>query len=185
MSSPDSPNSKPSQDPNDAEAAAREKAARVERIGQFLVGMVPHNGALGMRFVDEGPGMAVMLLPYDVKLVGDPERGTLHGGAVTSLIDATCGAAALLKIGEGYPVATLDLRIDYLRAAKPGRGVLARADCHRVTRNVAFVRAVAFHEGDPLDLETAIATAAGTFMINGPGYSILERRPAPTGGAGA
>ena len=27
---------------------------------QMLVGMVPHNQALGMRFVDEGPGMAIM-----------------------------------------------------------------------------------------------------------------------------
>jgi acyl-coenzyme A thioesterase PaaI-like protein len=59
------------------------------------------------------------------------------------------------------PIATLDLRIDYLRAARPGEDLLCRARCTRVTTHVAFVQAVA-HHGDP---EQAIATAAATFMI--------------------
>ena len=62
---------------------------------------------------------------------------------------------------EFMPIATLDLRIDYLHAADPGRAVLCRARCYKLTRNVAFTRAVAYHdkEDDP------IAAAAGTFML--------------------
>jgi acyl-coenzyme A thioesterase PaaI-like protein len=59
------------------------------------------------------------------------------------------------------PIATLDLRIDYLRAGDAGRDVVCRASCYKLTRNVAFTRAVAYHddEADP------IATSMGTFMI--------------------
>jgi acyl-coenzyme A thioesterase PaaI-like protein len=60
------------------------------------------------------------------------------------------------------PIATLDLRIDYLRPAEAGRAVRCRASCYKQTRNVAFTRAVAFHDdpGDP------IAHSVGTFMIS-------------------
>ena len=59
------------------------------------------------------------------------------------------------------PIATLDLRIDYLRPAEPGQDVIAVATCHHMSKNVAFVRATAFHDpdGEP------IATAVGTFML--------------------
>jgi acyl-coenzyme A thioesterase PaaI-like protein len=58
-------------------------------------------------------------------------------------------------------IATLDLRIDYMKPATPHREVRARAHCYKMTRHVAFVRGVAFHddEADP------IATSAGTFML--------------------
>jgi uncharacterized protein (TIGR00369 family) len=103
----------------------------------------------------------VFKLPYASHLVGHPETGVLHGGAITALLDATCGAAVFAALPEIKPIATLDLRIDYLRPADAGRDVVARAHCYKVTRNVAFVRAMAFHddENDP------IAAAAGTFML--------------------
>ena len=59
------------------------------------------------------------------------------------------------------PIATLDLRIDYLKPATPNQPVRTRAHCYKVTRSVAFTRAVAFHD-DPDD---PIASSAGTFMI--------------------
>jgi len=146
-------------------------AAQLARMQQAFGRLVPHNRALGLRFVDFADGTATLALPYDARLVGDPERGILHGGAVTSLIDATCGAAVFLRLPEAVPIATLDLRIDYLRPATPGRDVLARADCYRLTRHVAFVRAVAYHDraDDP------IASAAGSFMVSTPGRSVMQR----------
>jgi uncharacterized protein (TIGR00369 family) len=85
----------------------------------------------------------------------------LHGGAVTTLIDATCGISVFMKMARMARIATLDLRIDYLHPATPGRDILARAECYKLTRAVAFVRALA-HHGDPAN---PVASAQGTFII--------------------
>jgi uncharacterized protein (TIGR00369 family) len=136
-----------------------ETAARiVEGLTQF----VPHNRALGIRFVSMAPDSLTLALPYDEKLVGNPLTGVLHGGAITALLDAACGAAVFVKVGRPMPVATLDLRIDYLRPATPAKEVLARAECFRVTQNVAFVRCQAFHSEDE---EGLVAVANGTFTL--------------------
>jgi uncharacterized protein (TIGR00369 family) len=123
---------------------------------------IPHNRALGIDVVDMQRSIAVFKLRYDAKLVGNPDTGTLHGGAITALLDACSGAAVFAALPEWTPIATLDLRIDYLRAGDPGRDVQCRAHCYKVTRNVAFTRAVAFHD----DEQDPIATSAGTFMLS-------------------
>lgn len=123
---------------------------------------VPHNRALGMQIVELTHAEAVFRLPYDPRLVGHPDTGILHGGAITALLDGTSGAAVFAALAELVPIATLDLRIDYLRPAEAGRDVTARATCYKMTRNVAFTRAVAYHD-DPAD---PIAHSVGTFMVS-------------------
>ncbi len=131
---------------------------------------IPFSAALGITVVDCGVGMVAFRLPYQAELVGDPERGILHGGAITALLDGACGASVFMKMAQKSAIATLDLRIDYLRPATPGRDVIARAECYRLTRSIAFVRAFAFHdEGDP------IAAAAASFMLATKGDPILEQ----------
>jgi uncharacterized protein (TIGR00369 family) len=122
---------------------------------------IPHNKALGLRLIEMARGEARFHLPYDAKLVGNPDTGVLHGGAITALLDACSGAAVFAALSEWQPIATLDLRIDYLRAAEPGRDVLAHATCYRVARDVAFTRAVAYHD----DEAAPVASSAGTFML--------------------
>jgi uncharacterized protein (TIGR00369 family) len=116
-------------------------------------------------------GVVVIHLPYAAHLVGNPDTGVLHGGGITALLDAASGACVFLKIMKPVPVATLDLRIDYLRPAEPPRDVLARAECYHITRNVAFVRAVAYHD-DPAN---PIASSVGTFMLQTAGMSVIDR----------
>jgi uncharacterized protein (TIGR00369 family) len=134
---------------------------RLRLVKSFFAG-VPHNRALGVEILELSHAEALLRLPYDPKLVGNPDTGLLHGGAITALVDAASGAAVFAALPEPVPIATLDLRIDYLRAAESGRAVLARATCYKVTRNVAFTRAVAYHE-DPAD---PIAHSVGTFMVS-------------------
>lgn len=123
---------------------------------------VPHNLALGIRIVQVTPTEAVFELPYDARLVGNPDTGTLHGGAITALLDGCSGAAVFAALTAFVPIATLDLRIDYLRPAEPGKSVIGKASCYKLTRNVAFTRAVAYHD-DPDDV---IAHSVGTFMLS-------------------
>jgi uncharacterized protein (TIGR00369 family) len=129
---------------------------------ETITKLVPHNVALGMRFVSFVDGRVTLALPYDEKLVGNPFTGVIHGGAITAVLDAACGLAVLAKLNDPMPVATLDLRIDYLRPATPELEVHARADCFKVTKNIAFVRCEAFHVGHESD---AVAVANGTFML--------------------
>jgi uncharacterized protein (TIGR00369 family) len=133
----------------------------IDNLNALYDASIPHNKALGLRVVDVGAGQASVRLPYDAKLVGNPETGVLHGGSITTLIDVACGAAVMLKLTRFVRIATLDLRIDYLRPARPGQDVVAHAECYKLTRNVAFVRALASHGGE----SDAIASAQGTFIL--------------------
>jgi uncharacterized protein (TIGR00369 family) len=123
---------------------------------------IPHNLALGIRIVDVSATEASFELPYDKRLIGNPETGTLHGGAITALLDACSGAAVFAALPSLIPIATLDLRIDYLKPAEPGKTVVGRASCYKMTRNVAFTRALAYQDHP----DNVIAHSVGTFMLS-------------------
>ena len=131
--------------------------------GEVMAGM-PHGNEIGMRLHRSAKGHAHLSVPYSEQLVGDPDTGVLHGGVVTALLDTACGSAVLSVSGKPMVTATLDLRIDYMRPATVGQTVHARAECYRMTRSIAFARAVAYHT-DPDD---PIASAAGSFIVEQP-----------------
>jgi len=131
-----------------------------DELGQVMADL-PYCRALGIEVVALGPGWAELAVPYRDDLVGDPATGVLHGGAVSALMDTVCGTAVVCHPQGGLGTATLDLRIDYMRGATPGQRLKARAECIRVTRSIAFVRAVA-HDDDG---DTPVATATGAFTI--------------------
>ena len=132
-------------------------------IARQFIEAIPHSKALGMRLTTMEDGVAVIEMPYDERLVGDPESGVIHGGAVSALMDTCCGAAVMSHPDNPGGTATIDLRIDYMRAAKPGDRITARAECYHVTRTVAFVRATASDSDD----RNPVATASGAFTVEG------------------
>jgi uncharacterized protein (TIGR00369 family) len=125
-------------------------------------GVVPYVQALGITVEDFEDRTVLMRLPYDESLVGDPDSGVLHGGAVTTLIDSACGLGVIAALEKPRPVATLDLRIDYLKPAEAGRDLFCRSVCYRVAQQVAFARATAFHLGEE---DAPVAAALGSFML--------------------
>ncbi|WP_417517392.1 PaaI family thioesterase [Minwuia sp.] len=127
---------------------------------QELEDSIPHILALGIQLLETSGPIAVSRLPYADKLIGDPASGVIHGGAITTQIDNLCAVAMHSGIGYAVPCATIDLRVEYLKPATPGLDVIARAELKRITRQIAFISASAYHdEDDP------IALASCTYML--------------------
>ena len=120
-----------------------------------------HSGALGIDYVGHGDDWAELSLPYDERLIGMAESGIIASGPIVSLMDMATSLAIWIRLGKFRHQATLDLRVDYLRPARPGNAIVGRGICYGVTRSVGFVRGLA-HDGDPDD---PVASVTGTFMF--------------------
>jgi uncharacterized protein (TIGR00369 family) len=127
-----------------------------------LARRVGHGRALGLEYRGSGPKWMELGLPWREELVGVPETGLLASGAIVSLIDTASGGSIWMALGRFVPIVTLDLRLDYMRPATKGETVIARCECVKLTRQIAFIRGVA-HGGDP---ERPIAHSAATFMLS-------------------
>ena len=121
-----------------------------------------HGRALGLEYRQSADDWIELALPWREELVGLTQEGILASGAIVSLLDTCGGASVWMALGHFQPLATIDLRLDYLRPAMKGETVIARCQCYKLTRQVAFVRGLA-HSGDR---DRPIAQAAGTFMLN-------------------
>ncbi|HCW90056.1 MAG TPA: PaaI family thioesterase [Marinobacter sp.] len=131
---------------------------RKDRVLRFL-STLNQARELGLTVEAAGEGFLVMKLPYSDRIVGDPDTGVIHGGAITTLMDTASGSVTICALSEFELCPTLDLRVDYMRPAEPGRPVYARAETYKVTRNIIFTRCEAYQEGGD-----TIANCVGTFM---------------------
>ncbi len=139
---------------------------------QFMAAL-PHARELGLEITRLENGHATITMPYDPRLVGDPATGVLHGGAISALMDTASGASVMCHPAAPLSTATLDLRIDYFRPATPGQAITARAECHHVTRSVAFIRVIATDE----DESRPVAMGTGAFTLNRPTPAPMETKP--------
>ncbi len=133
------------------------------KLARQFIEAIPHARAMGLHLSQIGEGEAELTMPYNEDLIGDPRTGVIHGGAISTILDTCCGAAVMSHPSSPGGTATIDLRINYMRAATPGQSITARASCYHITRNVAFVRATAMDD----DLDLPVATATGSFTVEG------------------
>ena len=132
----------------------------LEILPQLAAGAA-HTHALGFVYDSLDGDRVRIRAPWREDLVGDPDTGVLAGGLVTTLLDHVGGLAVWVALGRFEGIATLDLRVDYMRAAAAKRGLIAEARCYHLTRSVAFVRAWAF-EDSPDD---PVAAAQSAYML--------------------
>jgi len=87
--------------------------------------------------------------------------GVLHRGAIATLLDTACGLSIFVRLGDMRPIATIDLRVDFITMPNRGEGVFCNVTCFAVEGNVAYVRGEAFGSvGGNL-----LASVSGSFAI--------------------
>lgn len=135
-----------------------------------FVGVLAQCQRLGIKVVSARENELILELPYSEAIIGNSDTGVIHGGAITTLMDTTAGAGVLCAVPEFELCPTLDLRVDYMRSAKPGQSVFARASCYRVSNNIIFMRCEAYQ------VDRSVAHCVATFMRMGDkGVSSLEQ----------
>lgn len=139
-------------------------APTLDLINQKYVSRTPQMVDCGMRVTAAERGRGTMTMPARADWVGDPVRNVLHPGALTVLADSACGLAVMSALPQRLPIATLDLRMDWLRPASPGQDIHCEAHCYRLARSVAFVDAEVWQD----DRSQPIAMARATFMLSTP-----------------
>ncbi|ODV12426.1 MAG: thioesterase [Rubrivivax sp. SCN 70-15] len=141
------------------------------RMWQQITSVAAYSRELGLALHSVRPDWCVIKAPYDPRTVGNPESGVVHGGVITALLDSCYGLAIFVRLGKLKPMATLDLRIDYLKPATPGRDILGGAVCYKLGHELAFVRGSAYHDSP----DDPIATSAAIFMFTGGPVISLEQ----------
>jgi uncharacterized protein (TIGR00369 family) len=138
----------------------RDETELLAQVNDF-VSVLAQCQELGLKVVSARENELILELPYHEKIIGNPDSGVIHGGAITTLMDTTAGAAVLCAMPEFELCPTLDLRVDYMRQAKPGQSVFARASCYRKTSNILFMRCEAYQ------VDRTVAHCVATFMRMG------------------
>ncbi|CAN7747466.1 thioesterase family protein [Pseudorhodoferax sp. LjRoot39] len=147
----------------------------LDDVQRVFVARTPQMADIGLAITAADQGRAAMRLPDRPDWVGDPARGLLHPGPLIVLADSCCGLSVVTALAERQPIATLDLRMDYLRRAGPGQDLHCETHCYRMTPSVAFVRGAVW-QADP---GQPVANVQAAFMLATP----ARRKAAPDGAA--
>ena len=126
----------------------------------------PLFNAFGIEVEEIGKGRAVMSMPYSVELSN--RSGCLHRGVIATLLDTNCGLAIFSRLGDMRPIATIDLRVDFIREALPGEDVRAEVECYAVQGDIAYVKGKAVDCSD----DSLLASVSGSFAVGtrGPAF---------------
>jgi uncharacterized protein (TIGR00369 family) len=133
---------------------------------------LPFNQVLGLRIVRMEPGSVRVSFDMKPELVGNYVHGVLHGGVISSVLDATGGIMASIGVVEKLTsrppqeialgiskVGTIDLRVDFLRPGL-GRRFFATGTVMRSGRKVTVARMELHNDADKL-----IAVGTGTYIV--------------------
>ena len=95
----------------------REEKLTVERVQQMIT-RGPYHQWLGLKVLALGEDSIEISATWREEWVVNPDRRYTHGGVLAALVDLTADWALVSKMGR--PAPTVDMRVDYHRAAMPG-----------------------------------------------------------------
>ena len=88
-------------------------------------------------------------------------RGTVQGGLLSTFADFAVGRAIEADADDDKPRATVSLTVDFLKPAKPGDWIEARASVDRVGGTLAFADCSLTAEGREIVRARAVFVVAG------------------------
>ncbi|MBZ9676294.1 PaaI family thioesterase [Mesorhizobium sp. ES1-1] len=121
-----------------------------------MVRDAPFHRWLGVTLKSLTADSVEILLPWREEFVSDPVVRYTHGGILAALIDLAGDYAVAAKLGRGVP--TVDMRVDYHRAAQPG-ALVAQASVIKLGGTLATAEARVFDEQQRL-----VASGRGVYL---------------------
>ena len=95
-------------------------------LARVLGGRIAHDDEIGVRYALSDDGRARLKLPFAPFLTAAGEE-CIGIGPLVTVLDSACGIGAMLAMGFREGTATVDLRVDYLRAPSAGASCMVTA----------------------------------------------------------
>jgi len=139
---------------------ADDRARHLAYVRDFFE-RIPFNRLLGIEVRELSAERVVFCVPFREELIGDGQRRALHGGVLSASADACGGAAVWAAIGPEDRVSTIDLRVDYLRPARP-EDIMVEGVVLRVGNRVGVASIRVFHASSPAE---TVADCKGVYSV--------------------
>lgn len=136
-----------------------EQAIGVEKL-QELITRGPFNKWLNFTVLKAGADGVEIGAAWREEWVVNPERRYTHGGILAAIIDVAADYAIAAQLGR--PVPTIDLRVDYHKAAMPG-DLIAKARVVRMGSQYSTAEAYLYDQDGAL-----VASGRGTYFTASP-----------------
>jgi uncharacterized protein (TIGR00369 family) len=159
--------------PTAAPRSADEHARFVALLTDMFEQRISFNQVLGLKVLTLDMPMPSLRFEMRPELVGHFLYGRLHGGVITSALDATGGLALMAAIAEKHPadtaeqvlhrfarMGTIDLRVDFLRQGV-GTAFIASAEVTRLGGRVGSTQMRLVNQDGLL-----IATGAAAYVVS-------------------
>ena len=146
-----------------------DQTINLEELTRAVEAAIPFNRVLGLHLEDLNAQGARLTFEMRDELVGNFEKGVLHGGVISASLDVAGGMASLMAgshdpkvnvVARFRVLGTIDLRVDYLRPGAGNRFVVT-GEILRSGRKVAVTRMELRNEDDIL-----IAVGTGTYIVS-------------------
>src|ERR1700752_2597214 len=132
-----------------------EQAISVEKL-QELISRGPFNKWLNFTVLKAGADGVELNAAWREEWVVNPERRYTHGGILAAIVDVAADSAIAAQLGR--PVPTIDIRVDYHKAAMPG-DITAKARVVRMGSQYSTAEAHLYDKDGAL-----VASGRGTYF---------------------
>lgn len=134
-------------------------ALTIEQVQEMIL-RGPYHQWLGLKVIALSEDGIELKASWREEWVVNRERRYTHGGVLAALVDLAADWAMVRRAGRGVP--TLDLRVDYHRAAMPG-DLTARGTVIRFGRQISTAEARILDQDGKL-----VASGRGTYLTTPP-----------------